>query len=80
MTALQIASAFSSSLRQGMTTEIWGAEEFLSMAVTLLAEGFRCKGCGGFDDLLDEREMSDSVAAEERAIAGVVADILVDFV
>jgi len=50
------------------------------MAVTLLAEGFRCKGCGGFDDLLDERELSDSVAAEERAIAGVVTDILVDVV
>src|SRR4051812_20134839 len=40
ITALQIGSAFSSSLRQGITIEISGQDVFLSIAILLLAGGF----------------------------------------
>src|SRR4051794_25153561 len=77
VTALQMPSAFSSSLRQGMMTEISGREVGLSTNSAPFTRRIRREAAGTFGHLLRKRDVLEAVRREHAAVLVVIACIFV---
>ena len=75
-TAFAMASAFSSSSRQGMTTEISGLSGIFSMGILYATRSYPVLKEGhGFGDLVVQRHPFDRMMVQQVPVATIVAEI-----